>query len=186
MNYISEKYRKYLLEVIFEKQRYYTVFGADLSDNELDKLLIDKDKKLILYSSYEDLLTIIRTTTYFFDTKTLQEWAKDIEGIKSPYATISLDVLSISIDFEDVNLVKSVYDTLGIIEDYANQVNDEGLFQFLQMDTLVQFKNEVSDYFIWSESKELKISVDINALLILLKEINKILKGKLITYKKII
>lgn len=65
-NHISEKYRKYLLEIIFEGQKYYTVFGADFTENETDKLLVDVNGKMLLFSSPDDLLSSILKSTSFF------------------------------------------------------------------------------------------------------------------------
>ena len=65
-NYISEKYRKYLLEIVFEEQKYYTVFGADLSDKEIDKLLVNADGSILLFSVPTDLLSLILKSTSFF------------------------------------------------------------------------------------------------------------------------
>ncbi|PSL45743.1 hypothetical protein CLV51_104450 [Chitinophaga niastensis] len=180
INYISEKYRKYLLEVIFEEQKYYTVFGADFSDNEIDKLLVGIDKNILLFSTPEDLLAVIQKSTCHFDNKVLGEWAKESFGIKSPYAIINFDVLSLSsIDLKDSQLFKTIYDTLGIVEDYSNQVSNEGLLNLLGKDVLSQFKDELSDYFIWSESKEFKISVDVDMLLFYLNNIYKKVKEKI-------
>lgn len=183
-NYISEKYRKYLLEIVFAEQKYYTVFGADLSDKEIDKLLVDADGSILLFSMPTDLLSLILQSTSFFDNGVLQEWAREINGIKEPYAVINFDVLSKNIfDLNDIGLFKSIYDTLGIVEDYSNQISDERLLALLEEAILLQFKDDLADYFTWSESKAFKISVDVDVLFLSLNEIHKRLKEKLNIYQ---
>lgn len=183
-NYISEKYRKYLLQVVYAEQKYYTVFGADLSDKETDKLLVDADGSILLFSMPADLLSLILKSTSFFDNEVLQKWAEEINGIKEPYAIINIDVLSKDIfHLNDIELFKSIYDTLGIIEDYSNQISDGRLLAILERDILLQFKDDLADYFTWSKSKAFKISVNIDFLSLSLKDVHKRLKEKLNIYQ---
>ncbi|SEW51583.1 hypothetical protein [Chitinophaga arvensicola] len=183
-NYISEKYRKYLLEIIFAEQKYYTVFGADLSDKETDKLLVDVDGNILLFSMPADLLSLILKSSSFFDNSVLQEWAGEINGIKEPYTVISFDVLTKNIfDLSDVELFKSIYDTLGIVKDYSVQIGDERLRTLLDDDILLQFKGDLAGYFTWSESTSFKISVNVDVLFFSLKEVYKRLKEKLSFYQ---
>ncbi|WP_160716325.1 hypothetical protein [Chitinophaga solisilvae] len=181
---ISERYRKYLLQIVFEEQMYYTVSGADFSDQETDKLLVDADGNILLFSLPADLLSVILKGTSFFDNGILQEWAREINGIEESYAVINLDLLGQNNFYlNDVDLLKSIYDTLGIVEDYANQINDERLLALLEKDILLQFKDDLASYFIWSENKAFKTFVHVDALLLLLKEIHTKLKERLNIYQ---
>ncbi|PUZ19590.1 hypothetical protein GA0116948_12514 [Chitinophaga costaii] len=183
-NYISEKYRKYLLEVVFEEQKYYTVFGADLSDNEIDKLLVDTDGNILLFPLPHDLFSSIQNRTTFFDNDMLKKWAIEAFDFEKPYAVINLDILSKNTFYlNDVQLLKSIYGTLGIIEDYAYQIGDKSLLALMEKDVLLQFQDSLSDYFIWSENKALKIPVDANILYLSLKEVYERVKEKLYIYQ---
>lgn len=180
ISYISEKYRKYLLEVTFAGQKYYTVFGADYTENETDKLLVDITGRMLLFSSSADLLSSILKTTYFFDTEVLQTWAKEILDIEKSYQLINFDVLTQRpFDVKDIKLFKSIYDTIGVIEDYANQVRDEKLLAVLTSDILLQFKNDLASYFIWSGTKIFKLSVDVDVLHLSLSDLHARLKERL-------
>lgn len=184
-NEISEMYGKFLLEIVLAELKYYTVFGADISDNDIDKLLVDADGNLLLFSTPMALLSSIPENTSFFDNVTLQEWAKEINGIKEPYAVIYLDDLSRDIfDLNDLELFKFIYHTLGIVEDYSKQMNDEGLLALFEKDVLKQFVEDLANYFTWSENKEFKISVDVDVLSLHLKEIYAITKARLKIYQK--
>ncbi|MEV4886792.1 hypothetical protein MRBLMN1_005359 [Chitinophaga ginsengisegetis] len=183
INFISEKYRKYLLEVLFAEQRYYTVFGADFTQNEIDKLLVDADANILLFPLSTDLLSTILKSTSFFDSGVLQAWAKEIWGIEEPYSVINFDVLKNTLELKDTILLKSVYDALGIVEDYANQVGDERLLALLSKDILLQFKDDLADYFTWSESKTFRISVNTDVVHLSLKEIHIRLSEKVNIYQ---
>ncbi|MBO9731471.1 MAG: hypothetical protein J7623_22715 [Chitinophaga sp.] len=173
-NYISEKSSKFLLEIIFATQHYYTVSGADLTDNYVDKLLVDTDGSLLLCATPSDVLSLISKESSFFDNETLQEWSRQVTGIKTAYAVIDLDILLK--DAFDPESYESVYYTLGVVKDYALQLNDEKLLAIFERDILKQFIDDLADYFTWSENDLLKISVEINILLLSLKEIYERLK----------
>lgn len=186
INSTSEKYRKYLLEVLFEEQMYYTVWGSDLSNNDTDKLLIDADNNILAFQTPAALLTAILKANSFFDNEMLSKWAKEAFGIEKPYATINFDGLSIkNIDLSNVDLFRQVNDTLGVVTDYAIQVNEESLLKLLESDALKQFKDDLSDYYIWSESETLKTSVDADDLILSLNSIYTVLKKRL-TIRQII
>ncbi|MEZ2440736.1 hypothetical protein AB6805_03375 [Chitinophaga sp. RCC_12] len=183
INDISEKYCKFLLEIVFAEQKYYTVFGADISDNDIDKLLVNADGSLLLFSTPVELLSLIKKNNSFFDNEALQEWAREINGINESYAVISFDVLSKDItDLNDLELFKSIYHTLGIVEDYSKQINDERLLALCEQGILVQFVDDLADYFTWSENKVFTISVDIDILSLHLKGIYERLKERVKTY----
>jgi len=183
-NIISEKYCKFLLEIVFAKRKYYTVFGADTSDNNIDKLLVDPDGSLLLFSTPMALLSLVPKNTSLFDQEALQEWAREMNGITKPYAVISFDDLSKEmIDLGDLELFRSIYHTLGIVEDYSKQINDERLLVLFEKDILLRFVDDLANYFTWSENKTFKISVDIDVLSLHLKEIYERLKGRLKIYQ---
>lgn len=183
-SFISEKYKKFLLGIVFEGQQYCTVSGADLSDDGIDKLLVDADDNILICSKPADLLILIQKDASFFDNKRLHEWAKEIAGIEVPYATISFDVLAkSSFDLNDTELFNAIYDTVGIVEDYAIQVSDEKLLAIYERDILLQFKDDLANYFLWGQNKVFKISVDLGVLFLSLKEIYERLKEKLNIYQ---
>lgn len=184
INDVSERYRKYLLEIVFVEQKYYTVFGADISDNYIDKLLVDADGSLLLFLSPMDLFSLIPKNTSFFDNGALQEWTGRVAGIIDPYAVYFFDDLSKDIfDLNDLELFRSIYHTLGIVEDYSKQINDERLLAFFEKDILLQFVDDLANYFTWFENEVFKISVDIDVLSLHLKEIYERLKERVKIYQ---
>jgi type III secretory pathway component EscR len=131
-----------------------------------------------MYREYYERFSILETDS-FFDTKSLHKWAREVSDIKKPYATINFDVLaSKNADKQDISLFKEINDTLGFVEDYSIQVNAESLLILLQSDAMSEFKDELSNYYIWSESKTLQISTDIDSIMIALNTIYEIVKEK--------
>ncbi|WP_212002732.1 hypothetical protein [Chitinophaga sp. HK235] len=61
----SEKYQKYLLQIILKGRIYYTVSGADLTDHDKDKLLVNNQRQLVLALTISDLSTTIEYEEYF-------------------------------------------------------------------------------------------------------------------------
>ena len=47
INIVSEEYRKYLIEVIYEERCYFTVWGTDLPGGNADKWLVDQTDWLL-------------------------------------------------------------------------------------------------------------------------------------------
>jgi len=57
INIVSEEYRKYLIEVIYEERCYFTVWGTDLPGGNADKWLVDQTDCLLLFDNLSSLQT---------------------------------------------------------------------------------------------------------------------------------
>lgn len=182
MHSISEKYSKYLLEVVFQEQTYYTVFGADKSDQNVDKLMVNADQHILLFLTPAAVFSTILAGNHFFDSESMQAWALEGSAIL-PYTSIDLDVLSKN-DFNsaDIDFIKSVYHVLGIVEDYAIQVRNEYLLNLMKKQIYLEFMSEGSDYFAWEDS-ELKITVGVAEMSDFLKKIYEVLKYQMAILK---
>src|SRR5690242_15745168 len=90
---VSEKYRKYLLKITYDNQSYYTMSGADFEDEEKDKVLINSNKQLILFSDIASLLHAIKVGEYYFDRDNLQKWEAAFSSSDGPYTEIDLDII---------------------------------------------------------------------------------------------
>ncbi|RBL92282.1 hypothetical protein [Chitinophaga flava] len=153
----SEKYQKYLLQIIFKGHTYYTVSGADLTDNDTDKLLVDHQQQLVLALTISDLITTIEYEEYF-DSHRLRKWAKVLSDTSSHYATFNLDDLFIDkLDEDNDEHLFSLYALLGLIRDYALQADDEYLMQLLDNPAIIDLLDELADYFWWKGQRSLQI-----------------------------
>ncbi|OQP42716.1 hypothetical protein A4H97_11140 [Niastella yeongjuensis] len=178
---VSEKYRKYLLKIAYDNQYYYTVAGADLQDEEKDKLLINSNKQLVLFSDVASLLQAIKKGEYYFDRDNLQKWEKEFSSSEEPYAEVDLDIVGrTEIDFTDSDELISIHLTLGILTDYAIQIDDKLMIARLYESVIEEFKDSVMDYAIWKITEDLIITFDRNLFLSTLNDLYFSLKKGMI------
>jgi len=174
---VSEKYRKYLLKIIYDNQDCYTITGADLEDGEKDKLLINSNKQLVLFSDVASLLQAIKKGEYYFDKDNLQKWEKEFSSAEEPYAEIDLDILRRpEIDFTDLDELISIHSTLGILTDFAIQVDDKLMIEHLYQPIIEEFKDSVMDFTVWKTTEELPITFDRNLFLNVINDLYFLLK----------
>lgn len=163
---ISERLRKYLIRIKYRDEYYFTVFGADLKDHEVDKLMVDGGNNLLLFLSRNKLKYYLKQGNLPFDKENLNEWAFFLSHSSKPYQDLDLDSL---IDVaEGIEWSSRAFKILGVIEDYARQVNDGELLSIIEGDVINLFKNNVSDILIWRKSLYLKNNND------LISDLNKI------------
>lgn len=178
---VSEKYRKYLLKIIYDKQDYYTISGADFEDEEKDKVLINSNKQLLLFSDVVRLLKAVKEGECYFDRDNILKWAEEFSSSEQPYAEVDFDKIGKpDIDFSDIDVLKSILDTLGILTDFAIQVNDKLMIDRLYQSVINEFKDNVMDFIVWDSDEELKVTVDQNLFLNALSELYLSLKQGMI------
>jgi hypothetical protein len=151
----SEKYKKYLLQVVYNDETYYTVTGADSSDNETDKLLTDAAGNICLYTDLDSLRKGIAEGVVTFDTANLQAWAKEINETDTAYTGLDLSSLKAeSLEADDDPLLYEVYGTIGIVTDYAIQQNVTELLTLLRSDIVQEYQDICADLFLWSSDTD--------------------------------
>jgi hypothetical protein len=178
---VSEKYRKYLLKVTYDNQYYYTISGADLEDEEKDKLLINSNKQLVLFSEVASLLQAIKKGEYYFDRDNLQRWEKEFSSSDEPYAQIDLDILGSSdIDLTDLDVLISIHYTIGILTDFSIQIDDKLMIARLHESVIGEFNDSVMDYTVWKAKEDITIAFDRNLFLGVLNDLYFLLKKGMI------
>lgn len=182
MSEISEKYRKYLIEIKYDEQQYYTVSGADMTiKNEEERLLTDGNKMVL----FEKIIFIKQATELFlFDKERLTAWAAEIPVDIEPYAQFDFDsFISDEIDFSNVAVLEDLYMSIGVIEDYAIQVMDSALLGYLESDVMKEFKSISADLFLWKVRDDFNHDFDFNTFLFNLLSIHDLLKDRITIYK---
>jgi len=164
---MSEEFRKYLIEFEYNKQVYYTVSGADLSDsNEAEKVLVDEDKKMLLFNEVSLIKQAIENKLFLFDNERLQEWSAGITFPAVPYARFNLDILiSDKINSHSDPSLEEIYLVIGVIEDYAIQINDGQLIACLQSKLFRDFKEISADCYLWGVKDIFDQGFDFNTFL---------------------
>ena len=159
---ISDKYNKYLLEVILEGHSYYTVMGADRSDEFAAKVLTNTAGEWLLFTTPADLYKAILEAGPSFDQEHITAWAKEVGDHADPHATINLDLLvEKDLDANSKELFYGILISLGLIEDFAIQIENEALLNILDTDIILDLREYLVDFFNFGVGKSFKIPVDV-------------------------
>ena len=177
----SEKYKKYLLQVIYNDETYYTVSGTDMSDNDTDRLLTDKDGKICLYADLPSLRKGIEEGIITFDTPNLQAWGKEINETDTAYTGFDFSSLKAEIlEADDDPLLYEIYGALGVVKDYALQENIAELLSLLNSDIVEEYMEICADLFLWSsDTDSFKEDFDFDSLVPVLNKIYTLLEPRL-------
>lgn len=179
---ISEKCRKYLLEVRLSGKAYFTVWGADRTSDEQDKWLTDIDGHILLFVSPEALYTEVLLMDDVFDKTQTQDWALAMAGRNDPYYTVDLDLLNSAKSRPDD--LATHYINLGLLEDFAIQADDQQLLSLLGDDIVGCFRDVLADYVVWGKTVPAKIPIDAGELFPLLKILHALLLPKVKVYQQ--
>lgn len=174
---ISEQYGKYLIKCSFDFKSYYIVWGIDLNDDSTDKLLIDRNQNIVLFNSISDIKAYCNNTICEFkDRDNLIKWVGNITKESKAYTVIKFEYLLI-VDFKVDSDISELYALLGIIQDYANQVQNLKLIELLSSKQVDLFMDVCSNFFIWKSTERKAFEViNLGQLKAALSEINKELK----------
>lgn len=176
MQEISEKYRKYLLSSKYKNGSYYMVAGADLEQNEEDKVLISTDSKIMLFSNIMSIAEYVKNANSCFDHSNLIEWAEFLNTLSKPYAFINLDSIQKIDNFDDKENIDAIFFSLGIIKDYAHQVGNSDLLCVFNTKDLMRFNDCCLDFLVWKITSDFDIKkINISKLNASLDKIYKIL-----------
>ena len=169
---ISEKYRKYLIKIKISDSSYYFIHGADITDDYKDKLLIDSNKKILLFGKLEDLFNYIEQSNYLFDVDNFKKWIKSLReffGNKYPehleYCIYDMNLIRLLfIDFKsnDIFNYGKVYleeyaSFINLVDDYSNQMKNKALSDLLEELNIRLLWDYFYDFHIWKTSEEKKM-----------------------------
>jgi len=158
---LSEKYRKYLIQVNYKKLSYYSVFGADLTKEEIDRLLIDKKGRFVLAYTIPNLVQFIKSCDWHsFDEENFSKWLLHINS-GSIYTSFDLDSLIFHRERNNKEL-NDLYNLLGLLDDYSFQTEDNSLSHLLSQTEIQEFKDEMADATLWSISKKVYLNPTLN------------------------
>ncbi|UYQ91272.1 hypothetical protein MKQ68_14360 [Chitinophaga horti] len=181
VNEISEVYRKYLIKYTFGNVGYYSVVGADTSlEDAPDKIMVDQKGDILLFRTPLSLYSFISSHSYFFDNETLQKWVDRNNMNAIPYAQINLDALiSEKILDKNVDVFEEIFSVLGMVKDYAQQVQNALLLNILEGEIICQLNDKLADYYLWKEVSELVLCNDVDLISKVLREVYLQLSARL-------
>ncbi|PWV49136.1 hypothetical protein [Chitinophaga sp. S165] len=178
-NIISEEFRKWLIEVVYKEQHYFTVWGSDRTDNDNDKWLVDEVDRMMFISDVTELRNLLMADTYFFDNENLKKWINHPGWKAIPDNLLDLDLL-VREGFNHLHpLLDDLYILIGLIEDFAIQRNEEGMMALFRSDLFMQFKDEAANTFLWAGQDEFDKNFDFTTLMKECHNIHRDLSGKI-------
>lgn len=157
---ISERYRKYAVELCYRKLCVYPLYGADLAtQNQDDKLLLDTNGQILTFEDIHQLKQfILSSKSLLFDRGNTILWAKNFAG-KQAYSTYNLDyVLSIvekKISLKKLDKLQTVeiINFINLFGDYAYQTRDSTFLTLHQEKNVRTFLGYTYDSYVWDNPK---------------------------------
>ncbi|MCL9806906.1 hypothetical protein NAT51_15325 [Flavobacterium amniphilum] len=159
MDSVSDKFGKYLFEIILDNRAYLFVWGIDLSsDNEY--ILRNNENKIILFLNFLELKKFICDNVFFDE---LVEWVNNVEDNENDKVLLDfeneLNSLKVLDDrflelWKDISLFIELYDDLI----YLN--NDED--KLVLNKDVERFKEQYRDNFIWRNEIKKEFIIETN------------------------
>lgn len=159
MDKISEKYKKYLVEIKLNSKKKLFVSGQNISKDYDDFLLLDIHGKILTFSNLDQIKKFILEDSDLPDKDNLHNWVREFKSQK-PYITYDIDKIfqniKISTGFKELSkdALSQIVDLINIIGDYAYQVNHKELILLFEDKSIDLFKELFMDIFIWKEDTE--------------------------------
>lgn len=150
-NLISEKHKRYIIEVSYNNKEYYTLWGADLTTfNEEDKVLINEKNQFLLFSSIKGLLDYLKTSKNLFDERSTINWLKEIIDPVEPHSFINIDVLNLKeFDTGNKDTFTAIIDAKNFVSDFGFQTSNKQIEDILLSKDAQDFYDAYMDNYIW-------------------------------------
>ncbi|TKC60153.1 hypothetical protein FBD94_14660 [Pedobacter hiemivivus] len=147
---VSEKYRKYLIELQFRGLNVYTVWGTDMADKETDKLLVSNTKVMAFKEIKQIELAFKDIDAPFLDDMNFREWVEH-EDLSTAYSVNNLTWLSkFKFSFlNDRSTSLEVLADINLIQDFAIQVDHSRLQPIFDQPAMVNLKDFIYDNHFW-------------------------------------
>jgi len=159
MDKISEKYKKYIVEIKLNREKKLFVSGMNISKDYDDFLLIDIHDKILIFNNLDQIKTFILENRDLPDKNNLHKWVREFKSQK-PYVTYDIDkidhIIKTSSGFKELSAdaLSQIVDLINIVGDYAYQVNHKELILLFEDKSIDLFKELFMDMYIWKENIE--------------------------------
>lgn len=176
---LSEEFRKYLIEVVYEERCYFTIWGTDLADGNIDKWLVDETESMLLFSNLSSLRNSLRTRTDCFDNENMKKWINHPDWRGKVNSLSNFDLLLWNDFNHNHPSLADLYTLVGLFEDFAIQRHDIEMMSMFKNELFMQFKDEAANTFLWEGQNEFDNTFDFKALSRECLNIHRDLKGKI-------
>jgi len=161
---IFEKYQKYILAFRLSGKKYFTLWGADLSDeSQPDKYLCNKTGKLIVFKNISEISDKIKSyKENYFDKSNFSKFSSEVTKLEKE----RLKIYTVNIDFILDELYKMKFtdeflknekffnefvDLMNLMGDYAAQFKDAALAKELWDKDFSNLLEHFYDLFLWKD-----------------------------------
>ncbi|PWJ30595.1 hypothetical protein [Sediminitomix flava] len=164
MNELEKDNGKYLLEIKFDKLRFYCLWGYDKTQkDEPNKLLCSTSNQLIAFSKVDYLIQYIKTGCYIsFDEKNVRLWAESF-NLNEDISHYDFDLLRFflksnslleTVDEKNKLYLKDLFNALDLIDDYAYYSENTELISKLEEIDFTKTRDFFMDLFVWQNQKQ--------------------------------
>jgi len=159
----SDRYQKYLIQLQLDNTAYYLVWGTDLSDREeKDNLLIDSQRRILLFSRVEQIRDwILEPASPLFDAPNLVAWAETLTEL-TVSGVYDLDYLASLMTsplkeeqiLQSPDITNDLIDFINLFGDYAYQLDDGELVNLHRQPSVGLFFDYSYDTYFWKSSPD--------------------------------
>jgi hypothetical protein len=151
---ISEKYRKYTIEVFLGNKYFYLLWGTNLENEDVDYLLVNESKSILAFLSIPDLVTYVNHANLLIDPLSTKKWANNYKGDRA-YCTYDLlrikKTLEKGYSLQEIEKEEamSMVDFFNLFSDYAYQTENKFVIDQLEKKDTRLFCDYVYESFFW-------------------------------------
>lgn len=158
---ISERFRKYIIRLVFPDKILFVLWGTDLNNQDFDYLLTDNNGNIIAFKEIQGLLGYLRVDDIKYDPVNTKLWAKGY-NLNKAYTSYNLTSIIKIINNQSFELLHvkeaealELINFYNLFSDYARQIgNDEMIPIIEQKDTQLFFDFAYSSFSKYGKKKK--------------------------------
>lgn len=154
---ISEKYRKYVVNVLLDKkEHFYLLWGTNLENEDVDYLLVNKSNSILAFLTIPDLVKYVNHANLLIDPVSTKKWANSYSANR-PYCTYDLfsikKTLEKGFSLEEIGKSEAVHivDLCNLFSDYAYQTDSRLFLNQLEKKDIKIFCDYIYEDFFWDK-----------------------------------
>ena len=161
---INVSHKKWIIGFRLESTLLYSVWGADSTDNDDDKLWVDAHQRIIAFSEPQQTIEAVLTSSLLlFDSHNVHRWASSIMEHGYSYKPTSVYIYDIDriseqidhIDFDNLaanspGLMLEFINILNLVGDYVLQIDDKAAIQTWDNSSLRLFREYMYNAYFWT------------------------------------
>lgn len=150
---VSEKYRKYLIELQFKNLSGYVVWGTDMEDDESDKLLLSESRVLI-FRDLDNIAQRLENIEHSFrDKENFRNWVAE-KGFREVYNVNEIKLLSdFTLDMlSDRIMSLEILNCINLVQDFFIQIKNKRLESLFDEPAIIDVKDFIYNNYFWKKN----------------------------------